>query len=609
LNRISASQVERIELIRGTSGDLAVRGSSQVVNIVLTEVETRSSTSLELQTRLNHDRQVDKGGTISHSRQTGNFQFMLSAQSRPNYENRDHRETRLSPAGDVLGTLFEVSIREQDVQRYTSNLRYRTGSQRMQLNMLFEDSSHPRTISRDFVDFLGGQSINRLETEDIDHDYDNWEVGGEYELILPNAHRLQMLFISRDQTRNDVRDRFDVSATEVRNKSLFIASNQRTREDIVQGNYSFRLSDTQDLRVGLERADTRLDSTLFIGNRSGTLPPTPQYGGLSPRPELSNPGTRVQEIRHEGFVFHNWAINSRSTLESSVVLESSEISQSGVVEQSRTFEFVRPSVDYRYTLTDQVRLRATIERSVAQLSFANFSATARNDDREQDANAGNPQLVPQKELRYELGIEYRFTEDSGVINTRFYYRAIEDYIGRINATVDPAQPLSATGNVGPAARWGIFNDASLRLTKWGLPDAIVSARLNVFDSKIIDPFLGTRRRINRRGEAELGFRHDVTSRSFSYGIDYRQPFHGGEYAIDINTITRFDQQPNMSMFVSRVLFNNVTFRLEADNVLRQSQCRERQRFNGTTISGTLRLIEDSCSSRYQRVILRMQTTF
>jgi hypothetical protein len=131
----------------------------------------------------------------------------------------------------------------------------------------------------------------------------------------------------------------------------------------------------------------------------------------------------------------------------------------------------------------------------------------------------------------------------------------------------------------------------------------------VFDSKITDPFLGTRQRINRRGEAELGFRHDVTSHAFSYGIDYRQPFHGGEYAIDITTITRFDQQPNLSMFVSKVMFNNITFRLDADNVLRQSQCRERQRYNGTTIIGSLRLIEDSCSSRYQRLTLRMQTTF
>ena len=37
LNRIAAGQVDYIEIIRGTSGDLDVRGSGQVINVVLFE--------------------------------------------------------------------------------------------------------------------------------------------------------------------------------------------------------------------------------------------------------------------------------------------------------------------------------------------------------------------------------------------------------------------------------------------------------------------------------------------------------------------------------------------------------------------------------------------
>lgn len=304
----------------------------------------------------------------------------------------------------------------------------------------------------------------------------------------------------------------------------------------------------------------------------------------------------MQEIRYEGFLFHNCTLNDRMSLESSLVYETSKISQSGVVDNSRRSNYWRPSVDYRFNLTDSLRLRATVERSVSQLSFAAFAATARIDDREQDADAGNPESVPQQEVRYELGFEYRLPNDSGVVNTRFFYSDIDDYIGRVNATTSPAIPLSAFGNVGSAARWGVFSDVSLRLDILGLPDAIMSGTLNAFDSTVTDPFLGNRQRINRRGEAALGFRHDVTAWSMSYGINYRYPFHDGEYDIDITSITRNDQQPNLTLYASKVLFSNITVRLESDNTLDQSRCRERRRFDGTTIDGSLRLIEDACSS-------------
>jgi outer membrane receptor for ferrienterochelin and colicin len=612
LNRIAAREVERIEIIRGTSAELDVRGAGQVVNIVLVEAPSRSSTSVELVGRLNRDNTAEAGGSIAHNRQIGNFQALVNFEFRPNYENRDHREIQYDPAMRTVGTLFETTVRDQDHKDLSANMSYRTGSQRMQLNLLHGDSGHPRYVVRDFVDLRGDSPVNRIEHEDINADFHNWEIGGDYEYSFAGNQRLQMLFIANDQTRDEVRERFDVQAGTAqpsRFKNLYLESNQRTRERIGQGSYSFPLVTGQDLRVGVERADTRLDSSLFIGTRGGSVPGSDRYGGLSPRPELSNVGTTVQELRYEGFLFHNWAMNDRMSLESSLVYETSEISQSGVVDNSRRLNYWRPWVDYRFNLTDSLRIRATVARSVSQLSFAAFAATARNDDREQDADAGNPELVPEQEIRYELGFEFRLPNDSGVVNTRLFYRDIDDYIGRINATTNPAIPLSAIGNIGSAARWGVFNDFSLRLGVLGVPDAIMSGTLNVFDSKVTDPFLGSRQRINRRGEAALGFRHDVTAWSLSYGVDYRYPFHGGEYDIDITSITRNDQQPNLSLFLSKVLFNNVTFRLESDNTLDQSRCRERRRYDGTTINGSLRLIEDSCSSRYRRLTMRVQTTF
>ncbi len=610
LGRITAAEVERIEIIRDTSGALNVRGASEVINVILLAAESRSSTTVELINRLNHDNEFETGGSVAWSKQIGNFQALVNLRSRPNYENRDNREVRLGPDGELLGTLFQTEIRDQDEQTLSTNLSYSLGPHRMQLNGSVSEGDHPRPIHRDFVDFTDAGVVNSIQEEQIENEESNWEIGGDYEYNFDNGSRLSVLFVANDEIRNTVRERFEADPAELPlSKNLFIDSRSERQEFIVQTNYNFSLNAAQSLRVGFERADTQLDTSLLIASSFGSEPPSASAGGLSPLLSISNPGTKVQEIRHEGFAFHNWTLSDRSSLESSIVYETSEISQSGAVNKTRDFQFWRPSFDYRFNITDNFRFRAKIERSVSQLSFASFAATTNEEDRDLNALAGNPELEPETSWNYEAQLEYRLPNDGGVISTSISHSDIDNYIGRINATVDPDEPLSATGNVAPAKRWSMFNRASIRLSRLNLPNAIMGVTIGLFDSEILDPFLMTEQRVGGRGFVGLNFRHDITALGLSYGIDYSHSIWGGNYDIDIQTITRNDRERSLDLFVSKVWFEDWTFRLETDNTLDASSCRYRQRFNGTTISGSLALIQDSCSSRYRRWTLSVQTTF
>jgi outer membrane receptor for ferrienterochelin and colicin len=610
LERITAAEVESIEIIRDTTGALNVRGASEVINVILVAVESRSSTTVELINRLNHDGEFETGGSAAWSQQIGNFQALVNLQSRPNYENRDNREVRLGPDGELLGTLFETTIRDKDEQTFSTNLSYSLGPHRMQLNALVSEGDHPRPVRRDFVDFTSAGVVNSIQEEQVENEENNWEVGGDYEFNFDNGSRLAVLFVANNEIRNSVRERFQADPAEVGlSKNLFIDSRRKIGEFIVQTNYNFSLGEEQSLRVGFERADTQLNSSLLIGSSFGTEPLSESVGGLSPLSSISNPGTKVQEIRYEGFAFHNWTLSDRSSLESSIVYETSEISQTGAVSKTRDFQFWRPSVDYRFNITDNFRFRATIERSVSQLSFSSFAATSNDEDRDLNALAGNPELEPETSWSYEAGLEYRLPNDGGVLSSNIGYTDIDNYIGRINATIDPDQPLSATGNVAPAKRWSMFNRASIRLNRFNLPDAILGVTVGLFDSEIIDPFLQTEQRLGGRGFVGINFRHDITPLGLSYGIDYSHSIWGGQKDIDIQTITRNDRERSLDLFVSKVWFDDWTFRLETDNTLDASRCRFRQRFDGTTINGSLALIQDSCSSRYRRWTLSVQTTF
>ena len=610
LDRITAAEVERIEIIRDTSGALNVRGASEVINVILLASQSRSSTTVELVNRLNHDNTLETGGSVAWSKQVGNFQALVNLEARPNYENRDNREVRLGPDNEVVGTLFETNIRDQQENTLSSNMSYSLGDHRMQLNALIREGDHPRPVRRDFVDFTDAGLVNRNEEEDVNREESNWEVGGDYEFSFDDGSRLSVLFVANNEIRNNVRERYSANpAEEGLSKNLFIDSRQERQEFIIQGNYNFSITETQSLRVGIESADTQLDSSLLIGSSSGSEPASASVGGLSPLLSVSNPGTKVQEIRYEGFAFHNWTLSDRSSLESSLVYETSEISQTGAVNKTRDFQFWRPSFDYRFNITENFRFRGTVKRSVSQLSFSSFAATTNEEDRDLNALAGNPELEPQTSWDYEGQLEYRLPNDGGVISSNISYSDIDNYIGRINATIDPDEPLSATGNVAPAKRWAMFNRASIRLNSLSLPNAILGVTLGLFDSEIIDPFLKTKQRIGGRGFAGINFRHDITSLGLSYGIDYSHSIWGGNYDIDIKTITRNDRERSLDLFVSKVWFEDWTFRLESDNTLGASRCRYRQRFDGTTINGAISLIQDSCSSRYRRLNLSIQTTF
>jgi outer membrane receptor protein involved in Fe transport len=610
LDRITAAEVDRIEIIRDTSGALNVRGASEVINVILLASQSRSSTTVELVSRLNHDDTLETGGSVAWSQQVGNFQALVNLEARPNYENRDNREVRLGPNNELVGTLFETNIRDQQEHTLSTNLSYSLGAHRMQLNALISEGDHPRPVRRDFVDFTDAGLVNRIEEEDVNKEERNWEVGGDYEFSFDDGSRLSVLFVANNEIRNTVRERYSANPAEVGlSKNLFIDSRQERQEFIVQGNYNFSINEAQSLRVGIESADTQLDSSLLIGSSSGSEPASTSVGGLSPLLSVSNPGTKVQEVRYEGFAFHNWTLSDRSSLESSLVYETSEISQTGAVSKTRDFQFWRPSFDYRFNITENFRFRGTVKRSVSQLSFSSFAATTNEEDRDLNALAGNPELEPQTSWDYEGQLEYRLPNDGGVISSSISYSDIDNYIGRINATIDPEEPLSATGNVAPAKRWAMFNRASIRLNKLNLPNAILGVTLGLFDSEIIDPFLKTKQRIGGRGFAGINFRHDITSLGLSYGIDYSHSIWGGNYDIDIRTITRNDRERSLDLFVSKVWFKDWTFRLESDNTLDASRCRYRQRFNGTTIDGDISLIQDSCSSRYRRLNLSIQTTF
>ena len=104
LARITSDQVQYIEIIRGTSGELDVRGSGQVINVVLTDVFSDLSVQYELTGQQFEDNTVVPRGNLSLSGTRGGLDYQIQAQSGNNHDVTTYKEN--SVLGDFSANDF-----------------------------------------------------------------------------------------------------------------------------------------------------------------------------------------------------------------------------------------------------------------------------------------------------------------------------------------------------------------------------------------------------------------------------------------------------------------------------------------------------------------------
>ena len=609
LNRITADQVEYIEIIRGTSENVDIRSGGQVVNVVLIDNASRSSTTIETTTRQSGDGTFDSGGQISLAGQRSDIDYIVNFEADPGYRYWDSDEFTYDKDGNLIGAEKQDVSRDETEYSGNVNLGFNMGRSVLKLNGLFEQrGASPTDRERITADLVSGIVTEQSDQQSTTRR--NWEIGGDYDYEIDSDSRFRVLFIVNDRNSTSDRIRYDVSNQELK-PNLFLDQLSRDRERIIRTSLTRNVSEKQGLELGAEGAQTIRDSDLKMGlDTPGER--NESYGNLVPV-SIDNSKSTVQEIRYEPFMIHNWQINDRMSLETRLIYESSTIEQSGDVSRERSFSFVKPRIDYRYNLTQSFQVRFEVERDISQLSFSDFSASVDSNDEEKNTFAGNPEIAQEKLWRYDLNLEYRLPNDLGVVNSEFYYRDAEDHIDRIDVSTSPDVLRSARGNIGDGKWYGVNFDISAKLDPLNIRNALFTTRLRIRDSEFTDPFLGVKRRRegNGRWGLNMGFRHDITSKRLTYGINYSNDSNDGEgrKQFDIDDIEERINQPSMSAYIEKRAFDNITFRFESRNLTENQWCRSRTRFVGHIRDQQVREIEDYCSRSGIQLALRVRATF
>ena len=473
LSRIPASEVRYIEIIRGTSGELDVRGGTQVINVVLNDALSSVSFAYEV----NMDRALDgtfiPGGKIAATGQYGELNYFLSAEREPRYDFRDGFERALNRFGDLAETVNRDETTDGWPISLTANFGYELSPKdTANLNFSWTGNDVEYDTDRVITRYQSDSVASRIfERDSQPSESTGFEVGSDYMHVFDNGSRWKTIAIVNEKENEFERSRFKVDPSAYsEEKDLYLFNYEKYQERIIRSSYVFNLSQGQSIEAGVERAQTIVDTSLRLGLLTGVAGGQ-EFGGLTP---VTDSLGSVEEMRLEYFTIHNWSLNDRMTLETTLLLEDSSISQSGTLANSRDFSFFRPKVDYRFDITPSVQFRGIVQKIVNQLSFRDFTAGVDQLDDEQNSFEGNSDIRQMQVWNYEANLEYRLPQDAGVINTQLYYRTVTDVIDNIDVSRN-GQILSARGNTGDGRLYGMNLSSSLRLGFLNQPNMLLTA--------------------------------------------------------------------------------------------------------------------------------------
>ncbi|MEM8696067.1 MAG: TonB-dependent receptor [Pseudomonadota bacterium] len=503
LGRISAANVIRIEVRDAASLDIPGL-SGQVVNVIAqaTGISGNFAWNPQFRTRITNPRLTN--GEISVSGTQGAFDYTLSLSNTDNSfrGGAEGLELVLDPDGQVIGTHDEIATFSGDRPQLSGTFRYDgPGSSVGNLNLSYERWYN--RVSEDSIRTGQGLPDRTRFFRDREDEW-NFEVGGDFEFAL-GPGRLKLIGLRRFE-----RSPFETSLlTDFVDATpsigdLFV----RTLDEgewIARAEYGWAMGG--DWQVAVEGALNTLDvrSELSQLNANGNFQPI----------TLPNSNSRVEEERAEINITYGRPLTDTLTLQASIGGEYSTIMQNGTNGLTRSFYRPKGFVSLAWQATENLDIRARVEREVGQLDFSDFVASTNIGADSQDA--GNPNLVPPQSWNYEIEATQQLGA-FGSITARLYYEQISDIVDQV-----PLSPTAeAPGNIDSAKRYGIEWNSTFNFDPLGWHGGRLDIEMTLQRSRVRDPLTGVNRPISddMQRDIEVELRYDIPATEWALGLEY-----------------------------------------------------------------------------------------
>lgn len=604
LSRIPASQVVRIELLRGA--EVAGDASGQAVLLNVVRTSAAGSGVYEAGFEITSRDVVAPRGEVSYSGRNGNFEYGVGASIFSQYRDLPGWRVFFDPPGTIVRRAETPSPRDFREATLNGNMAFPLAGGR--LSATSQVNWWRYHADNDFLNFdTSDAQLDALLTA-FEENRGSFEIGLNYDRDIGPWTLALIGLVNRARYESDeVGTNTDLVGT---NDFTYAQDvRQDTGETILRGSLARALGTRHRIEFGAEGAFNTLDQQLAFVLDDG--------GGATPV-FIPNSNVLVEEERAELFGSHTWRPADRWSLETRLAWETSTLTFSGDDNQEVELSFWKPSVQISRTFGENNQVRFRVYRDVGQLDFGDFVSA--NSVVDAIIAGGNTDLEPQTSWRAEIGADLRFPGGAalGLTLTHHQITDVADVVLLVatddKGTPDPADDeiirFDAPGNIGDGEATSLSLNFSSRVPV--IPGARVTIEANLWDTEVTDPVTGQPRIISWQpeSEVEVEFRQDLPSLQMAWGVNY---YRQGEFqAYRFNEIDTNEEGPWVDLFVeTTALPNDMKLRLWAANIFDGEVRRDRRFFNAPDRSGpnTSRMLAQRQFANAPWFILELTGTF
>ena len=560
LRRVPADQVERIEVIRGSAGLSEAAGQSVVANVIRKQGGSAGSWQAALELAANGA--VNPSGEVTVARQFGAWETSTKVNAFRERYPLEGLRIRTGPGGMLLSSQFEDRPSTLTDAFISSEAEREAAGGKLTLTGRFGRSAFlPDTERLGFDSRLPDEAPDERFFIDFDSVFVEGELGVDWTRALGDDWSLKLLSLSSFQDLDQEQ----------------IVSTERPVGDVISGSTFVRLQDSFETvfrtavsksgdgrlrpEFGGEIAYNRLDSRLSLESRDGNV---------AMQIELPAANVLVEEVRGEAYANLIWRAAKKLSVETGLAVEASEISVSGDASSDQSFFFVKPFATLIYDVRPGFQLRVGARRTVGQLDFSEFAASASAEDAR--LLAGNPELGPDQTTRASFTLDLR-SEKRGALNVEVFHEWRNDVIEQV---VLPSGGFGAA-NAGDGRIWGVTTNASLILSPL-IPGGLIEVEADIRDSTFQDPLTGRDRSISNVESPELlaEFRQDLNTLKFAWGFSYRAADESTFFFADEESFSRDGEQ--WRFFVETTRLRGIRTNFSLRNIGKRNFFRERRFF-------------------------------
>lgn len=496
LKRIPASQVERVDLIRGGAPGIDMQGKTVIANVVRKKGTATTGVFVVVNGFI-YDGRQEPGIRFEGTRRTDDT-LLEGSLVVASYLDDGSGDGPYSLRDATTGNLIEkakLNTEGDGTQAVATGAyafplaggRFRANARVMNDRFFYGERDN----------FIPGPAFATDRESD-----DKWqgELGADWTREMGPRTRFHGLFLQQWKTEDYAADFIQAP------DAISFSNSRKIGESVGRATLNFTLSDSLSFETGAEGAFNWLESETSLIVNGGAI-------------NLPAANVRVEETRGEVFGTATWKPGSRLTIETGLRFEASKISSSGDVVLEKTLQFAKPRLLVTWSPNDKDQVRLRVEREVGQLDFGQFVASSSLNTGV--ITAGNPDLDPQQNWVYELAYERRFW-DTGSVTFMLRHFDFTDVIDSM--PIYPSgggAPFAAPGNIGDGFRDAALVNFTLPLDRLGLKGAQLKGDASIRRSEVTDPTTGDIRRISGEHPTDwdLTYTQDVPSLHLNWGIN------------------------------------------------------------------------------------------